>query len=116
MLLVIRKAGRTLERSKGIPLGEISIFKNGIDYFPPGRKIEINLFYTTDMEELLGESLNITVTYKDSRGIEVPEKSYDMSFDQWERFSQSVSPNATAALSLKTIANEIREVLRMNRS
>ena len=116
MQTVIRKAGRTPERPKGTPLGEISIFKNGINYFPPGRKIEINLFYTTNMEELLGESLNLTATYKDSRGIEVPEKSYSMRFDQWERFSNYVSPNATAALSLQTIANEISEVLRMNRS
>ena len=96
--------------SQGIPLGEISIFKYGIDYFPPGRKFEINLFNTIDLGELLEQSLNLTATYKDSRGKD-GGTPFELTFKKWEHFTQSVSPNATVAQSLTKIADDIGKVL-----
>jgi len=56
------------------PLGKNVVLKNGIDYLPPGKKVEIFLFMTNTMEQSFSpsmlkiseESLDITVTYRDS--------------------------------------------------
>ena len=96
---------------QGTRLEEISIFRNGIDYLPPGRKIEMSLFYTDRIDDLSTDTLSLTADYTDSRG-----KSYlmdfNLKFNQWENFSQSVSPNSSAAQSLGKIAQDIERVLR----
>ena len=107
----LRKAGEAPQRPKGVRLGEISVFKNGINYFPPGRKIEIPFFFATQREDLLEESLNLAVTYKSSKG-KFPRKCFNLEFDQWEDYTQPLAANVAIAGSLKKIQNNITEFLR----
>ncbi len=48
-----------------LALKEIGIFKNGVNYLPPGKKIEIFLFQTSVIPNLSVKSLNISVSYAD---------------------------------------------------
>lgn len=104
----LRKAGAPPEQPKGVPLADISFFKNGINYFPPGRKIEIPFFFTSQREDLLEESLDLTAKYKNSKG-KCPPKPFYLKFDQWEEYTQSLSTDAIIASSLQKIANKITQ-------
>ena len=94
-----------------IPLNEMSIFKNDIDYLGPGKKIEIPLFSAFGAENLPQKSLKITVTYK-----ELPKgETFDLEFTKWAGFYQDEPPIVSAAESLKSIASEIQMLLRYQR-
>lgn len=88
----------------------MSLFKNGIDYLAPGKKIEIGLFITHGMGESAKQSLNINVTYKDSTGKKHNE-SFLLNLSKWVDFYQDETPMAKAAESLSQIASEIGKVL-----
>ena len=85
------------------PLNKMSIFKDGIDYLGPGKKIEIGLFITHAMGELLNKSLEITVYYKDSTNGKHKD-SFILNFCKWENFRQDEIPIISVANSLKSIA------------
>lgn len=93
-----------------IPLKEMSIFKKGIDYLAPGKKIEIPLFITHGMGDASEKTLTIFVTYEDSM-----RKKYDDSFplnlSKWVDFSQEDTPIAKTAKSVEKIASKIESVL-----
>ena len=67
------------------PLSESSILKNGIDYLIPEMKFREFLFMTPSVPHIAGQSLDITVTYKDSIGTEY-EKNFVLEFSKWENF------------------------------
>ena len=104
------------------PLAENGILKNGIDYLPPGKKVEIFLFMTNTMEQSFSqdmltiseESLDITVTYRDSVNAE-HEKNFQLEFNQWGRYGLSENnPVADIADTLKVrIAEDLSEIKRI---
>lgn len=104
------------------PLSENGILKNGIDYLPPGKKVEIFLFMTNTMEQSFSpgmltiseESLDITVTYRDSVNTE-HEKNFQLEFNQWDRYGLSENnPIADIADTLKVrIADDLSEIKRI---
>lgn len=93
------------------PFQEMSIFKDGIDYLGPGRKIEIPLFFTHSMGELKEKSLDLSVEYNDSNGTSIPH-TFQLDFKKWIDFHQEENPIVSASDSLKTIALEIHRVLK----
>ena len=101
---------RNYYSTEGTKLEEISIFRNGIDYLPPGRKIEMRLFDTDRIDDLSTDTLSLTTAYKDSRK-ETYSRDFNLKFNQWENFSQSVSPNSSAAQSLAKIADNVGRAL-----
>lgn len=103
----------TLPRASLInnPFQEMSIFKDGIDYLGPGRKIEIPLFFTHSMGELKDKSLDLSVKYNDSNGTSHPH-TFQLDFKKWIDFHQEENPIVSASDSLKTIALEIHRVLK----
>ena len=104
------------------PLAENGILKNGIDYLPPGKKVEIYLFTTNTMEQSFSpgmltiseELLDVTVTYKDSVNAEHKEK-FQLEFNQWDRYGLSKNnPVADIADTLKVrIAEDLSEIKRI---
>lgn len=93
-----------------LPLKDLSIFKYGIDYLAPGRKIEIELFITHGMGDAARKTLEISVNYKDSRK-KKQRKSFFLDLSKWVNFHQDETPAAKAAESLKKISSEIGSVL-----
>ena len=104
------------------PLAENGILKNGINYLPPGKKVEIFLFMTNTMEQnfspgmltISEESLDITVTYRDSVNAE-HQKNFQLEFNQWDRYGLSENnPVADIADTLKVrIADDLSEIKRI---
>jgi len=104
------------------PLAENGILKNGIDYLPPGKKVEIFLFTTNTMEQSFSpgmltiseEWLDITVTYKDSVNAK-HEESFQLEFNQWDRYGLAENnPVADIADTLKVqIAENLSEIKRI---
>ena len=93
-----------------IPLQELSVFKNGIDYLGPGKKIELGLFSTHSMGDLINHTLNISVDYIDAMNGKYKD-TFLLDFNKWVDFYQDENPIMSAADSLKKIATEIHRVL-----
>ena len=92
-------------------MNEIGIFKNGIDYLPPGKKIEIGLFITHAMGNAGEKPLEIITTYKDSSKEEYRE-TYILDIGKWESFQQEQEPFADASRALGNIAWDLSSILR----
>ena len=91
-----------------IALNNIGVFKNGIDYLPSGKKIEILLFYTTHIQTLPVKFLNITVSYVDSMGKQC-EDSFFLEFNKWIGFNQRINdPLNKIASELDGIRKRLR--------
>lgn len=88
-----------------LPLKHMGIFKNGIDYLPPGRNIEMPLFHTQSIPKMPKKSLNITVTYTDSMEIKYKE-AFVLEFNKWIGFRQ-IQKN-----SLDKIASVLDDISR----
>ena len=88
-----------------VALSNIGVFKNGIDYLPPGKKIEIFLFYTTHIQKLPVKSLNFTVSYVDSMGKQCKD-SFFLEFNKWIGFTQRIND------PLNKIVNELDGIRR----
>lgn len=90
-----------------LALKHIGVFKNGIDYLPPGKKIEIFLFPTSVIPKLTVKSLNLTVTYVDSVKKQ-HEDSFFLEFDKWSLFYQRANdPFNKIASTLDDIKRKI---------
>lgn len=104
------------------PLSENGILKNGIDYLPHGKKIEIFLFMTNAMAQemspgratILEDFLDITVTYKDSANTK-NKKTFMLEFSPWENYGQSQNkPISEIADTLeRRIAEDLSEIKRI---
>ena len=87
---------------QNLPLKHMGIFKNGIDNLPPGKKIEIPLFHTQKIPQ---KSLNIAVTYTDSRKNKYTE-AFLLEFNKWIGFRQIQSN------SFQKIASTLEDIRR----
>ena len=92
------------------PFEELKLFKSGIDYLGPGKKIDLGLFSTHSMGDLKNQTLNISVSYKDAMN-ESYKETFILDFSKWVDFYQDENPIMSAADSLKRIATEIHRVL-----
>ena len=69
------------------PLSKLTMLKYGIDYLIPEKKFRTFLFMTGSVPHIAGQSLDITVEYKDSIGTEY-EKNFVLEFSKWENFEE----------------------------
>ena len=97
----------TLHHTK--PLKEIGIFKNGIDYLGPEKKLEIPLFFTYSTEGLPDQPINIVATYEDSVKTKHTE-SFSLKFKQWEDYRHFERD------ALDQIADKLADIERALRS
>ena len=92
------------------PLSEFTMLKSGIDYLIPEKKFRQFLFMTSSVPHIAGQSLDITVEYKDSIGNEY-EKNFVLEFSKWENFGGGFverEPINEIADTLKRAESELR--------
>lgn len=88
---------------------EFGIFKQGIDYLGPGNKVQIFLFWTTEIPDLSTQSLTITVSHNDCK----PEKDikFLLDFTMWEGVGQQFKELEPIAEIEQTLKEDIAKSL-----
>ena len=88
-------------------LGDVSFIKHGIKYLPPGKVYSYSLYQRDRLHELKQTSLEIAVTYKDSRK-KKNEDCFCLNFSEIEFSPHGGSPLFKIDRSLKDINQSIK--------